>query len=47
MTVKTGSGTSGGELPASRPLRVADHLKTEAERAAYLDALLEDGDSWC
>ncbi|MBI2383013.1 MAG: putative addiction module antidote protein [Gammaproteobacteria bacterium] len=27
------------------PFRAADHLKTDAERAAYLEALLEDGDS--
>jgi probable addiction module antidote protein len=26
-------------------LHAADHLKTDAERAAYLEALLEDGDS--
>jgi len=29
----------------SRAFREVDHLKTDAERAAYLEALLEDGDS--
>ena len=30
---------------ASRPFRATDHLTTDTERAAYLDALLEDGDN--
>ncbi len=29
---------------ASVPYRAAEYLKTDAERAAYLEALLEDGD---
>lgn len=32
-------------FPASVPYRAADYLKTHEERAAYLEALLEDGDS--
>jgi len=30
---------------ASRPFVAADYLKTEDDRAAYLSALLEDGDA--
>jgi probable addiction module antidote protein len=44
-TGKTGSGAKRGSAAPSRPFRVTDHLKTDAERAAYLEALLEDGDS--
>lgn len=44
-TGKTGSGGKRVSYPASVPYRVADHLKTDEERAAYLEALLEDGDS--
>lgn len=44
-TDKTGSGTKRGSLAPSRPFRATDHLKTDAERAAYLEALLEEGDS--
>lgn len=44
-TGKTGSGANRGKYPPSRPFRVTDHLKTDAERAAYLEALLEEGDS--
>lgn len=44
-TGKTGRGAKRASRAASRPFRVADHLKTDAERAAYLEALLEDGDS--
>ena len=44
-TGKTGNNEKRGKRPASVPFRVADHLKTDAERAAYLEALLEDGDS--
>jgi probable addiction module antidote protein len=29
---------------ASAPFRVADHLRNEADIAAYLEAVLEDGD---
>ena len=28
----------------SRPFRAADHLRSEAEVAAYIEAMLEDGD---
>lgn len=44
-TGKTGSGAKRGSAAPSRPFRVADHLRTDAERAAYLQALLEDGDA--
>lgn len=44
-TGKTGSGGKRGSHPASVPYRVTDYLKTDDERAAYLEALLEDGDS--
>lgn len=44
-TGKTGSGGKRTSVPASVPYRVADHLKTDEDRAAYLEALLEDGDS--
>lgn len=44
-TGKTGSGARRGRYAPSRPFRVTDHLKTDAERAAYLEALLEEGDS--
>lgn len=44
-TGRTGNGAKRGSAPASRPFRATDHLKTDAERAAYLEALLEDGDS--
>jgi probable addiction module antidote protein len=29
----------------SRPFRAADHLRSEAEVAAYIEAMLEDGDA--
>lgn len=32
-------------FPASVPYRAADYLKTDEDRAAYLEALLEDGDA--
>lgn len=44
-TGKTGSSARRGKRPPSVPFRAADHLKTDVERAAYLEALLEDGDS--
>lgn len=44
-TGKIGSSAKRGKVAASRPFRVTDHLKTDDERAAYLEALLEDGDS--
>ena len=31
--------------PASVPYRAADYLRSDPERAAYLEALLEDGDA--
>lgn len=44
-TGKTGNSAKRGSSPASRPFRVSEHLKSDAERAAYLEALLLDGDS--
>lgn len=44
-TGRTGSGAKRVSAAPSRPFRVSDHLKTDEERAAYLEALLEDGDS--
>lgn len=44
-TGKTGNGAKRGKYPASVPFRPTDHLQTDAERATYLEALLEDGDS--
>lgn len=44
-TGKTGRSVKRAKVAPSRSFRVADHLKTEAERAAYLEALLEDGDA--
>lgn len=38
------TGRPAKDAKASRPFRAVDHLRSEAERAAYLDALLEDGD---
>jgi probable addiction module antidote protein len=43
-TGRTGSGAKRTNAAPSRPFRAADHLKTDVERAAYLEALLEDGD---
>lgn len=45
LTGKTGSAGKRRSPAPSRPFRVVDQLKTDAERAAYLEALLEDGDS--
>ena len=45
VTGKTGSGAKRSSDAPSRPFRATDHLKTDAERAAYLEALLEDGDN--
>ena len=42
---KTGSGAKRSNGTPSRALRATDHLKTDAERAAYLEALLGDGDN--
>lgn len=44
-TGRTGSGAKRGKYPPSVPFRPTDHLQTDAERAAYLEALLEEGDS--
>lgn len=44
-TGKTGRNAKAGRLAASRQFRIADHLTTNAERAAYLQTLLEDGDA--
>lgn len=45
VTGKTGSGAKRSSVAPSRAFRATDHLKTDAERAAYLEALLEDGDN--
>ena len=44
-TGKTGSAAKRGGSAPSRAFRVSAHLKDDADRAAYLQALLEDGDS--
>ena len=44
VTGRTGSNAKRTRHAGSRPFRSAEHLKSDAERAAYLDALLEDGD---
>lgn len=46
MTGKNTAIKSGKRaFPASVPYRAADYLKTDEDRAAYLEAILEDGDS--
>lgn len=45
VTGKTGNSAKRHSRAPSRPFRATDHLKTDAERAAYLEALLEEGDS--
>lgn len=45
ITGKTGSGAKRASARASVPYRTADYLRTDADRAAYLEALIEDGDS--
>ncbi len=42
---RIGNGAKRAKPAPSRPFRVTDHLKTDGERAAYLEALLEEGDS--
>lgn len=32
-------------MPPSRPFNAAEHLRNEAEIAAYIEAMLEDGDA--
>jgi hypothetical protein len=44
-TGKTGKGAKRASPAPPRAFRWAEHLKTNAERAAYLEALLEDGDN--
>ena len=44
-TGKTESRAKRGSGTPSRPFRATNHLKTDAERAAYLEALLNDGDN--
>ena len=39
-TGQTGRSAERGSLAPSRPSRATDPLKTDAERAAYLEALL-------
>lgn len=44
-TGRTGNAGKRGKPAPSVPFRVADHLKTDSERAAYLQAVLDDGDA--
>jgi probable addiction module antidote protein len=44
-TGRTGKSARHHSPAPSRPLRATDHLQTNDERAAFLEALLEDGDS--
>jgi probable addiction module antidote protein len=41
--MRTGKITK--RAPPSRPFRAADHLRREAEVAAYIEAMLKDGDA--
>jgi probable addiction module antidote protein len=41
--MRTGKTTK--PVSPSRPFRAADHLQSEAEVAAYIEAMLEDGDA--
>ena len=43
MPVRTGKTTK--PAPRSRPFRASEHLRSEADVAAYIEAMLEDGDS--
>jgi DNA-binding phage protein len=36
--------TTRRQAPASVPFRAADHLRSEAEIVAYIEAMLVDGD---
>ena len=38
------SGRTAKRASPSRPFSAADHLRSEAEIAAYIEAMLEDGD---
>lgn len=44
-TGKTGNVAKRASVRASAPYRTADYLRTDADRAAYLEALIEDGDT--
>lgn len=44
-TGKTGNVAKRASARASVPFRAADYLRTDADRAAYLEALIEAGDS--
>ena len=39
------TGKTTKRVNPSRPFKAADHLKNEAEIAAYIEAMLEDGDA--
>jgi probable addiction module antidote protein len=39
------TGGTTRNAPASTPFRAADYLRSEADIAAYLEAMLEDGDA--
>ena len=45
VTGKTGSTAKRDNATPSRPFRTTNHLKSDAERAAYLKALFADGNS--
>ena len=40
-----GTGKTTKPAAPSRPFNAADHLRNEAEIAAYIEAMLEDGDA--
>jgi probable addiction module antidote protein len=39
------TGRTTKRVNPSRPFKAADHLKSEAEIAAYIEAMLKDGDA--
>jgi len=39
------TGKTTNHASPSRPFRAADHLRSKAEVAAYIEAMLEDGDA--
>lgn len=43
MPVRTGKTTK--PAPRSRPFRASEHLRSEADIAAYIEAMLQDGDA--
>ncbi len=45
MTGKTADKTKAVKRKRDAPFRIADQLRNEADIAAYLEAILEDGDA--